>query len=147
MFCVGLYIRKINILFILLSVSRGRIYISEFQKKTEECVIMMLEELKTRLKKEVALSIEEYGILEKCYTVLDMDKDVFACFVDAVGVDRIVAKGKYWDFVLLAIEQEEKRERYYKSLNRLAELDIERAELVEYIENVRISRYFKEERG
>lgn len=90
---------------------------------------MMLEEAQARLKKEKITTQEQLWGLNSLYILLDLHKDDFCKIVDAVGIEKLLAKQPHYDRLGVAEQELAAKEKYLKAKQRLDELAAEKEQL------------------
>lgn len=76
-------------------------------------------------KKHRDIGTEEYAAIEQLYILLDLDEELFAKIVDAVGVEALVNKHGYYATCNAAYTQLQARERARQDRRRLQEIHAE----------------------
>ena len=94
----------------------------------------MLHEANERLKK-IKITEEQLWGLNSLYILLDLDKDDFCKIVDAVGVDKLLKKQKHYERLDQAEQELTAKERFLKAKNRLFELEAEKQDLENIVNN------------
>ena len=90
---------------------------------------MMLEEAQARLKKEKITTEEQLWAVNSLYLLLDLHKDDFCKIIDAVGLDKLIAKQAHYDRLDQAEKELAAKERYVSAKRRLEELAAEKEQL------------------
>lgn len=93
---------------------------------------MMLDEANDRLQ-NLKITEEHLWGLNSLYLLLDLHKDDFCKILDTVGLDKLLNKRNHYDRLLRAWEDLDAKEKYLKSVARLADLEAERQQLEDYI--------------
>ena len=92
---------------------------------------MMKSELIERLNKlKVTLLNDtigdtDYEILENWYIALDLDKDMFAKIISAVGIETLICRHAHASTMVTAMGEYQKREQYKKNKIKLEEMEQE----------------------
>jgi hypothetical protein len=96
---------------------------------------MTIHELNDRLTALHAPTVtpEQYPALEIWYIALDLDKDVFAAVVKAVGVEVLNNRVKHAEFINTAVDEYQARQRYKANKLRVEEMERELASLKESV--------------
>ncbi len=94
----------------------------------------MLHEANERLRKTQITEEQLWG-LNSLYILLDLDKDDFCKIVDAVGIEPLLKKQSHYERLDQAEQELTAKERYLKAKNRLAELEAEKQDLENIINN------------
>jgi len=92
---------------------------------------MMLDEANKRLKNEI--TEEQLWGINSLYILLDLHKDDFCKIVDLVGIEKLLEKQSHYERLDLAERELAAKERYVKSKARLAEIEVEKADLEKYV--------------
>jgi len=79
------------------------------------------------------ISEEQLQLLQPAYIALDLDKADFCKIVDAIGIETIIGRNKYWELLNTARDEHAARHRYQADKTRLARIREEAAELMERI--------------
>lgn len=95
---------------------------------------MMLEEANKRLKK-VQLTEEQLWQINSLYCILNLDKDDFCKIVDLIGLDKLIQQQSRYERYDKAEQELSAKERYLKSKARLEELEHEKQQLEEIVNN------------
>ena len=95
---------------------------------------MMLEEANKRLKK-VQLTEAQLWQINSLYCILNLDKDDFCKIVDTVGLDKLIRQQSRYERYDKAEQELSAKERYLKSKARLEELEHEKQQLEEIVNN------------
>ncbi len=95
---------------------------------------MMLEEANARLKKTKITEEQLWGI-NSLYILLDLDKDDFCKIVDAVGIEPLLKKQSHYERLDQAEQELTAKERYLKAKSRLNELEAEKQDLENIVNN------------
>ena len=93
---------------------------------------MLLEEMQRRVKSS-EITLEQLEKVHEIYCLLDFDKDDFCKLVDAIGIDKWTAKAPKWERLVKAENDLRAKERYEEAIVRIVELDRERDNLREII--------------
>ena len=93
---------------------------------------MMLEEAQARLKK-TKITEEQLWLIAPIYCLLNFDKDDFCRLIDAIGLDKWLAKADLWERLDIAERDLSDKERYINAKARLEKIEAEKAELEEII--------------
>lgn len=95
---------------------------------------MMLHEANERLKKTQITEEQLWG-LNSLYILLDLDKNDFCKIVDVVGVDKLLKKQGHYERLDKAEQELVEKERYLKAKTRLEELEAEKQDLEQVVNN------------
>lgn len=95
---------------------------------------MMLHEANERLKK-VKITEEQLWSLNSLYILLDLDKDDFCKIVDVVGLEKLLKKQNHYERLDRAEQELTAKERYLKAKSRLTELEAEKQDLENIVNN------------
>lgn len=79
---------------------------------------MMLEEANKRLR-TCQISEEQLWDLNSLYLLLDLNKDDFCKIVDAVGLEKLIARKQYYNWVCDARDEVRQKERYVHTKEKL----------------------------
>ena len=94
---------------------------------------MNLQEANMRLKKKI--DEDQLEGLTSLYLLLDLDKDDFCKIVDTIGAKKLLNKRNHYDRLDRAERDLAAKERYLKAKTRLADLEVEKKELISIVEN------------
>ena len=95
---------------------------------------MMLHEVQERLKKTTITEEQLWG-LNSLYILLDLDKDDFCKIVDTVGIEELLKKQNHYERLDRAEQELTAKERYLKAKSRLNELEAEKQDLENIVNN------------
>lgn len=96
---------------------------------------MLLEEMEARLKKTPSEHITQENLwkISPIYCLLDFHKDDFCKLIDAIGLDKWLAKVDRWKRLDRAEQELSAKERYLQAKARLADIEAEKAGLEEIV--------------
>ena len=94
---------------------------------------MDLKEANERLKKPI--TEDQLWKITPLYILLDLHKDDFCKIVNAVGHETLLKKQSHYEWLRVAEEELEAKERYLQAKERLAELEIEKSRLESVVNN------------
>lgn len=92
---------------------------------------MNLEEANDRLMTKI--NQDQLWSLNALYILLDLHKDDFCKIVNVVGLDALLKKQKYYEWLDQAREELDAKERYLKAKVRLEDLEIEKSNLEQIV--------------
>jgi len=85
---------------------------------------------------------EDYRILEEWYLFLDLEKDIFASVVKAVGIETLLARHWHPKEGNIAMKERRKREDYKRDKKRLEEMQLEVSRLSESVRKFEKSQIY-----
>lgn len=97
---------------------------------------MTVFEAQERLKK-TEINEEQLWAINDLYILLDLHKDDFCKIVDAVGLDKLIAKQRHFGRLVKAERELSAKERYLQARERLFELKEEEKQLEEIVNGYR----------
>ena len=101
---------------------------------------MDMHEYNERVKEENRVDSEfccpAWDAIEHAYIALDLHKDLFCKFVNAVGLQQIVTNERNWRFIVDAIQEKHDRALHEQRKARLHEIREEIALLQNEYENI-----------
>lgn len=100
---------------------------------------MTLDEANARLKKS-QITEEQLWQLNSLYILLDLDKSDFCKIVDTVGLETVIKKQPHYDRLLQAADELTAKEKYLQAKSRLADLEDERKDLEQVVQNYNLKR-------
>lgn len=100
--------------------------------------MQLMDDVNNRLKAKI--TERQLAHIDLLYDLLELDKDDFCKIVDAVGVEKLIAKEPVYEKLYLAKAEMIVRERDAIA-KKLHELDVQRAEVEEYIAEYREIRW------
>ena len=106
---------------------------------------MTRQELNERLENEQVTETQLWQ-LTNLYILFDLDKDDFAKIVDAVGVNKLIARESHYNRALQALDELEARERYNENKRRRDQIKADIATLNESLATLNESIAAYEER-
>lgn len=95
---------------------------------------MWLAEANERLKK-VQLTEEQLWQINSLYYILNLNKDDFCKIVDLIGLDKLIEQQSRYEWYDKAGQELLAKERYLKAKARLDELEQEKQQLEEIVNN------------
>ena len=87
-------------------------------------LIERLQTLKVKLLND-NIGDADYEILEKWYIALDLDKDIFAKVVAAVGIETLIVRHGHAATMVTAMDEYQRREQYKRNKLKLEEMERE----------------------
>jgi len=98
---------------------------------------MLLEEMQERLK-NTSITQEQLWQINPIYCLLDFHKDDFCKLIKAIGLEKWLDKSERWKRLDIAEQELSAKERYIKAKSRLEDLEAEKSELEQLVNNYKL---------